>query len=193
MVAITLTTPMMMMPASTLMPGLTAAIASPPNTRFAAKNPTYMTTTMTTINRAPKEPNWPRVWIICATPSCGPWAECSAMKMPPTTLPMMMPTIAGTKPRPNTVVASPPVTMVMIMMLEPNQMVKRSLALPWRSLAGMGWMVLSSSRGTSVVGAVLMTHSGMPRQVHGRLWRLLCCGSPSGPADRTPGWRLRRW
>ncbi len=62
------------------------------------------------------------------------------MKMPPTTLPMMMAPIAGTKPRPNTVVASPPVTMVMIMMFEPNQMVKRSRALPWRSSAGMaGW------------------------------------------------------
>ena len=52
--------------------------------------------------------------------------------------------MAGTKLSPNTVVASPPVTMVMIMMLEPNQMVKRSRAFPWRSFKrdGLDGLVL---------------------------------------------------
>ena len=43
--------------------------------RLEAKKPTYMTTTTAMTTSAPTEPNCPRVWTICGTPSVGPWAD----------------------------------------------------------------------------------------------------------------------
>ncbi len=59
----------------------------PASTMFDAKKPTYMAAATTTITSAPITPNCARLWIICGTPSCGPCAECSAMKTPPTSWP----------------------------------------------------------------------------------------------------------
>ena len=89
-----------------------------------------MIMTMPTTSTAPMEPNWPRVCTICGTPSCGPCAACKAMKMAPTKLPSAIARMEERKSSLNTVVASAPVTMVSIMMLEPNQMVNKSRKVP---------------------------------------------------------------
>ncbi len=78
------------------------------------------------------EPNWPRVCTICGTPSCGPCAACSAMKIAPTRLPMAIAQMEETRSSLKTVVASAPVTIVSIMMFEPNQIVNRSRNVPCR-------------------------------------------------------------
>jgi hypothetical protein len=54
------------------------------------------------------------------------------MNMAPIMLPTVRPTTAQPNGSPNTVTASPPVTTVSSMKLEPNQMVNRSAAVPWR-------------------------------------------------------------
>jgi len=120
------------MPGMSDQPGTRLASASPPSTMFDDKNPTYMTMTMPTTSSAPSEPNWPRVCTICGTPSVGPWAACSAMKIAPMKFPAVSATTAQVKERSNTVTDNAPVTMVSNWTFDPNQMVKRSRALPWR-------------------------------------------------------------
>lgn len=66
------------------------------------------------------------------------------MKTAPIRLPTSVASAAHQNGCLNTVVASDPVTIVSIMMFDPNQIVNRSFALPWRSVSGIGWMVLSS-------------------------------------------------
>ena len=68
------------------------------------------------------------------------------MKIAPTRLPITIATSADQNGCENTVVARAPVTIVRTMMLEPNQMVNRSRALPCRSASGIGCMVASSIR-----------------------------------------------
>ena len=118
------------MPQFTLMADAIWLIAWPPRMRFEAKNPTYMNTTMPTTRIEPSTPYCARLWIICGMPSLGPWAECSAMKIAPTRLPMTMAITDAQKGRPNTAVVSAPVMIVSGMRLEVNQIVKRSRGLP---------------------------------------------------------------
>ena len=60
------------------------------------------------------------------------------MKIAPRRLPITIAATAGQNGCANTVVARAPVTIVSIMMLDPNQMVNRSRALPCRSGSGIG-------------------------------------------------------
>ena len=69
----------------------------PPSTRLEATKPKYMNTTSATTKMAPMDPNCPRLCTICGTPSCGPCAACSAMKMPPTRFPTRIARLAATK------------------------------------------------------------------------------------------------
>ncbi|MDT4845280.1 hypothetical protein FQZ97_792650 [compost metagenome] len=70
---------------------------------------------------APITPNWARLWIICGMPSRGPWAECEAMKIAPTSEPRMIATALQNRFRPITT-GSAPEAMVVMFMLAPNQM-----------------------------------------------------------------------
>ena len=76
------------------------------------------------------------------------------MKIAPTRFPITIATTAGQNGCENTVVARAPVTIVSIMMLDPNQIVNRSRALPCRSASGIGCMVASSIRWGCSVGVV---------------------------------------
>ena len=134
------------MPGMSDAPSTMLASACPPSTRFEDRNPTYIATTMPTTNSEPNEPNWPRVWIICGTPSVAPCAACSAMKMAPTRLPTASAATAQPKDKPKTVTDSPPVTMVSSIRFDPNHTVNRSPAVPWRWSRGIGWMVQISRR-----------------------------------------------
>jgi hypothetical protein len=82
-----LPTAQMTIPQSVLTPWISTLIDCPPRMRFEAKKPTYMNTAMAITRTAPTNPNWPRLWIICGTPSRGPCAECRAMNKAPTRLP----------------------------------------------------------------------------------------------------------
>src|ERR1700742_3856120 len=96
------------------------------------------------------------------------------MKIAPTRLPITIATIADQNGCENTVVARAPVTIVRTMMLEPNQMVNRSRALPCRSASGIGCMVASSIR----CGCSLCVVTAL----------ILCAGpfTRQRPASRTP-------
>ena len=89
-------------------------------------------------------PYWPRLWIICGTPSRGPWAECSAMNSAPTRLPSSTARMLAPNDSPNATGASAPVTNVSGMMLELNQIVNRSRGRPCRSDSGIAAIVYCS-------------------------------------------------
>ena len=113
-------------------PGNRLASDSPPSTKFDDKKPAYITMTMPITKSDPMEPNWPRVCTICGTPKVGPCAACSAMKTAPTALPTIRPQHRRQNGSPNTLTARPPVTTVNSVIFEPNQIVNRSRAVPWR-------------------------------------------------------------
>ena len=97
-------------------------------------NPTYMTMTMPTTSSEPSDPNWPRVWIICGTPSFGPLRRVQRHEYRADQIADREPDDAHRKESLNTVTASPPVTMVSSIRFEPNQTVNRSRARPWRCI-----------------------------------------------------------
>src|SRR3954451_2665016 len=155
MVAARLTTAMRTIPPFGPRKGSTEANDSPPKTRIEMKKPRYMQTTISTMRTAPYAPNWPLVCTIWGTPSRGPCAECSAMKIAPNRLPTTMASAAAQAGWPNRVVDRAPVTMARIMMFVPNQMVNMSRFVPCRWSSGMGWIVDSSMDMTELVSAAV--------------------------------------
>ena len=97
-------------------------MAWPESTVPVAAKPRYISTTSTSGKAAPLTPNCTRLEIICGKPRRGPWAECSAITMPPRILPMSRPMMAVIASAPNTTAKAPSTTAV-ICILAPNHSV----------------------------------------------------------------------
>ena len=61
----------------------------------------YVNTIANSATMTPRYPNWARDWIICGSPSVGPWVACRAMKQVPTRMPAAPATMVQTRDRPN--------------------------------------------------------------------------------------------
>src|SRR5215510_1964573 len=84
----------------------------------------------------PRKPNWARDWIICGSPSVGPWVACRAMNMVPTKIPAVPATIVQARDSPSDGPMKP-IGMVKYWKLPRNHSGAWCHNLPCRSVSGI--------------------------------------------------------
>src|SRR5215469_1330013 len=96
----------------------------------------YVNSMANSATMTPRKPNWARDWIICGSPSVGPWVACRAMKQVPTRIPAVPATIVHARERPNDGPMKP-IGMVKYWKLPRNHSGAWCHTLPCRSLYGI--------------------------------------------------------
>src|SRR6478736_6575311 len=167
--------PNTMMPTAGALTEVSWLIAWPASTVPVAAKPRYIRTTSTSGTIAPYTPNWARLEIICGMPIFGPCAECRAITMPPSTLPMIRPMAAHSGSAPNTT-ASAPSTIAVICMFAPNHRVNWFSGLPCRSESGTTSMVRRSSPPGAPPAISALLHRDADTAVGGHLIGPLVAG-----------------
>src|SRR6478752_6618574 len=168
-------TPKTTMPTHGALTETSWSIACPASTVPVAAKPRYIRITSTSGTIAPYTPNWARLEIICGMPIFGPCAECRAITMPPSTLPMISPMAAHSGSAPNTT-ASAPSTIAVICMFAPNHRVNWFSGLPCRSESGTTSMVRRSNPPGAPTDISALLHRDADTAVGGHLIGPLVAG-----------------
>src|SRR5258708_5222801 len=96
----------------------------------------YVNSMANSATMTPRKPNWARDWIICGSPSVGPWVAWRAMKTVPTRIPAVPATIVHPRDRPSDGPMKP-IGMVKYWKLPRNHSGAWCQTLPCRSLSGI--------------------------------------------------------